>query len=487
MWHWALSENLYSSLSASHYQNNNNGFSLTPADNLGLADLGGALPTPGFHQIRNNQASFSKYQTQGLNWQLHWQGENLALTSISAYHNLDSRYLLNTDGTEIAITDSQLNLTQQQRSQEIRLVSTNASNWQWLLGASWQEETPNLDVGLVRYPLDTSIVINSFAKTRAWGVYGEVAWNFSPQWNIKLGLRNTHEERRDGNQFFNTGDLLGLDSNMQMAQATGASNHSASFDKFSPQLVLSFSPELTSAQDLIYVSVTEGIKSGGSNSLSTRHGFKPEEITSIEAGYKYTRDKVALSLAGFQYDYSDLQVITYEAGSTTITNAASANIKGVDCSLRWEPQARWRYQMGFSFLDANYQTFITSLAGAPKDVSGHQMPFAPGWDINQSLSYSPAQSWQISLDHHYQSLTYYNQFEDRIISTPSLHLFNLRALKQISQHWDLAASIYNLNNKNHYQNLTRFTSTSPSNIPQGNALGVTAPGRSWNIETHFYF
>lgn len=486
-WRWAVSERLETSLSASHYQNNTDGFSLTPADQRGLADQLGALPTPGFHQIRNDLPTFSDYQTQGLSWRLDWRGAGFDLQSISAYRNLDSRYLLNTDGTEIPVTESQVLWSQQQRSQEFRLVSTHTSDWQWLLGATWLDETPTLDVGLVRHPLNTSIVINSFAETRAWGLYGELGWDFKPDWNLKLGLRTTREDRRDGNQFMSTGDLQGLDSNLQLARVTGTSNHAATFDKLSPQLVLSFSPSASAAQDLLYLSVTEGFKSGGANSLSTRPGFKPEEITSVETGYKYSQGQVALHIAGFHYDYQDLQVITYEAGTTTITNAASAKLNGIDASLRWSPVQEWQYQLGLTFLDANYDRFITSLAGAPRDVSGRQMPFAPSWDINQTFAYQPNTNWQVSLRHHYQSRTYFNQFEDEAISSPNRHLFDLRLARALNPHWELAAAIYNLTDEDYYQNLTRFTSTSPASVPEGNALGVTAPGRRWMIEASYRY
>lgn len=485
-WRWAPSARLETSFSASHYENNNDGFSLTPTDQRGLADLLGAIPTPGFHQIRNDLPTFSDYQTQGFTWRLDWRGDAFEAQSISAYRTLDSRYLLNTDGTEIAVTESQVIWAQQQRSQELRLLSNQPGDWQWLLGAAWLEESPNLDVGLVRHPLQTSIVIDSSADTRAWEVYGELGWDVNPEWNMRLGLRTTHERRNDGNQFLNTGDLLGLDSNLQGARVTGSSQHQSEFDNLSPRLVLSFTPAATAAQDLFYLSATDGFKSGGANSLSIHPSFKPEKITSIEAGYKYTRGDLALHVAGFHYDYRDLQVITYEAGTTSITNAASAKVEGIDASVHWTPAQAWRYQLGLALLDANYEHFVTSLAAAPNDVSGNPMPFAPRWDINQTLEYQAQSGWHLSLHHHYQSRSYFNQFADRAISSPERHLLDLRLARALDKHWELAAGIYNLTDQRYYQNLTRFTSTSPASVPEGNALGVTAPGRSWMVEAVYH-
>lgn len=115
------------------------------------------------------------------------------------------------------------------------------------------------------------------------------------------------------------------------------------------------------------------------------------------------------------------------------------------------------------------------------------MPFAPTWDINQTLLYQAHENWQIALRHHYQSRTYFNQFEDDVISSPNRHLFDLRLTRALGTHWELAAAVYNLTDKDYYQNLTRFTSTSPASVPEGNALGVTAPGRHWALEANYRY
>ena len=159
----------------------------------------------------------------------------------------------------------------------------------------------------------------------------------------------------------------------------------------------------------------------------------------------------------------------------------------MDFNLRWSPARNWQYQLGAAYLDAHYEQFITSQAGAPTDVSGNPMPFAPQLDLNQSVSVQLAQHWQLSLYHHYQSRTYFSQFADNTISAPSRHLFDLRVTRTLDPHWELATGVYNLTDKNYYQNLTRFTSTSPVSVPAGNALGVTAPGRQWLIEMNYRY
>jgi len=487
---WRATDRLENAITASQYRNNTHGFTLTPADDKGLAEQMGALPVDDFHALRNNIPSYSHYLTQSISWRWDWTSDNVKFQSISAYRNLDADYLLNTDGTEINVTESQLDWSHDQRSQEFRLLSIDDSDWQWLVGATWLNESPRLDVGLIRYPLNTSIVINSQAETTAWGVYGELGWNFYPRWNAKLGVRNTHEHRDDGNIFMSTHDLVGLDSNRDQATTIGATQHNNEYDNVSPQFIVSFTPEQGQINRLWYVSVTEGFKSGGSNSLSLTPSFKPEEIMSMEMGYKYQHENVAWQASIFDYNYKELQVVTFEDGATRITNAASADVTGIDANvlLVLSPQLQW--QLRGTALNANYNQFITSLAGAPVDVSGNPMPYAPRWDINQAINFSnslPIGSIEVSFTHHYQSKTYFNQFADNVISEQAQHIFDVAATWKITDRYEVGASVMNITDEEYYSNLTRFTSTSIASAPEGNALGVTALGRQWRMHLNYKY
>lgn len=487
---WRVTEALESAITAAQYRNNTQGFSLTPADDKGLAEQLGAVPVDDFHTLRNNIPSYSHYLTQSLSWRWDWTGDSVKFQSISAYRNLDADYLLNTDGTEINVTESQLDWSQDQRSQEFRLLSIDEGDWQWLVGATWFDESPELDVGLIRYPLNTSIVINSHAETTAWGVYGEVAWNFYPRWNVKLGVRDTHEDRRDGNQLISTHDLAGLDSNREQATAIGATQHENEFNNLSPQIIVSFSPEQGQTNRLWYLSITEGFKSGGSNSLSVTPSFKPEEIISVEMGYKYHHDNMAWQASVFDYNYKDLQVVTFENGATRITNAASADITGIDANLllALSPQLQW--QLRGTALKANYNQFITSLAGTAVDVSGNTMPYAPHWDINQQVNFFnrlPIGNIEASFIHHYQSKTYFNQFADDIIAEKARHIFDVTTTWKITDQYELGFTVMNITDEQYYLNIARFTSTSIASAPEGNALGVTALGRQWRMHLSYQY
>lgn len=487
---WRLNERLESRLSGDYYQNNNDGYSIRPNDDLGIAEQKGALDTPNFHQTRNNIASYSHYQTEGVNWRWNWNSDYWTLESISAYRNISADYRLNTDGTEVPVVESKFVTLQNQHSHELRLTSTGNGDLQWLLGASWLKEMPRLDVDLIRHPINTSIVILADARTVAWGAYGELSWKFQPRWDMKLRLRNSVETRDDRNRIFSTGDLKGLDSPAVDTPRAPSSIRNSSFHKLSPQLMLSYSPAADDRQ-LWYLNATEGFKSGGANSLSTSPSFKPEEITSFEAGFKSTAPARQWSLSLFHYDYQNLQVVTFEQGVTAITNAASAKVNGIDISGLFQLSESLQYQAGISYLSAQYDHFITAYKGAAKDVSGNTMPYAPSLDLNQKISYNhklnTGGQLTVQLLHHFQSKTYFSQFEDNAVAQTSRHTFDLLGDWAISPEWSLSAGVFNLTDTEYFQNIVRFTTTSIASAPQGNALGYTAPGRHWMLGSTWRF
>jgi iron complex outermembrane recepter protein len=487
---WQLNSQLENSLTAEHYQNNTHGFTLKPADHKGLAEAQGAIPVNNFHATRDDLRGALHYQAQELAWRWTWVTPTFELQSISAYRNLNTDYSNNTDGTEIAVTRSKFMWESKQHTHEIKLSSRNNEHWHWLAGASWLHETPINNVALIRTPINSSINIYAYANTTAWAVYGEVEWDFLPQWNAKIGLRESNETRKDGNQLFSTHDLFGLDSNLQNATAIGTSQHNESFKKLSPQYTLSYTPETNTGHSLWYLSATEGFKSGGANSFTTRAGFKPEEVESQELGYKFSEKNKSWQLAAFHYDYTDLQVLTYENGTTTITNAADASINGVDANAAIELNTAWSLSAGVTLLNAHYDKFISSLAGAAVDASGNPMPYAPHWDFNQTLNYQhtlPLGNLHLSLQHHYQARTYFNSFADDVIAAPAHNIFNAQALWKINKHWDAGISVKNLTNVDYYETLVRFTTTSTASAPEGNALGVTMPGRQWLAVVNYKF
>ena len=99
-----------------------------------------------------------------------------------------------------------------------------------------------------------------------------------------------------------------------------------------------------------YVSASRGFQSGGWNLQTPQNpAFGPETLDDFEAGLKYVdRSRRFRADANvFYYDYSDLQVSAITPIGSATTNAASAEVYGLELQLdarlgaaRMSPSAR---------------------------------------------------------------------------------------------------------------------------------------------------
>jgi iron complex outermembrane receptor protein len=119
------------------------------------------------------------------------------------------------------------------------------------------------------------------------------------------------------------------------------------------------------ASALLYFTYAQGYKSGGSNPTATSLegiSFQPEKLTSYEGGAKteWLDHRFRLNLTGFYYDYTNLQVQSLiSPGVTSISNATSATIKGIELEALARPTERWLFAANAGFLDAKYGQYTS--------------------------------------------------------------------------------------------------------------------------------
>ena len=104
-------------------------------------------------------------------------------------------------------------------------------------------------------------------------------------------------------------------------------------------------------------------------------------------------------MAGFYYDYSDLQVRSvFSTARIVVNNAASSRIKGAEASLVVEPVEFLTLGGQLTYLDAKYSAFCEPItAGSPQgadplcaagfaDRSGNRLNQAPKWSGSVSAN-----------------------------------------------------------------------------------------------------
>jgi iron complex outermembrane receptor protein len=544
---WEPAEALRIRLIGDYSEFSSGNTSLRPLDSTGAATVLGAVPTA-FGDTRNDLQTFSDWTSKGITATLDWRLANATLTSISAYRPFSSRFNLNTDGTEIDITRSTIELDTDQYSEELRL----AGDWRrlkWIVGAYYLKEDKHATFGVTRVNLvpGRSFILPAENHGVAKAAFFEGTYSFTDRFSLVAGVRYSDEDKTDdlrfhvvlenptidpGNDWLN-GVFTTRDLGNVVAQRQGRDD----WQSWTPKFGLNYR---LSGDALLYASYTEGFKSGGFNDTSPANPpYGPENVTSYEVGAKSRWPDAGLRLnaAVFQYDYSDLQVLAYLNGLNLVTNAANSKVRGLEIDAEWNPIRVASLGLSLALLDAKYDKFLATygicstyaitvvqdascigdnlvtglpiVAGSPRiiDASGHRLNNAPRTKGTLYSSYSFVLPASGSITAYaqvaHQSEIFFNPANDAAGRQPGVTTVDVR-LSYLSASRHLGASLFgkNLTDQDYLRNIVQFTSTSlpppavglpaagavitdPLSI--GNPLGYPAPGRSWGIEATYKF
>src|SRR3546814_18725832 len=84
-----------------------------------------------------------------------------------------------------------------------------------------------------------------------------------------------------------------------------------------------------------------------------------EKVSSFEGGIESTLfgRRLRLNVAGFYYDYTDLQVGKVESTSTVLENAATATIHGAEVEIQARPVERVQLDANAAWLHARFDSY----------------------------------------------------------------------------------------------------------------------------------
>jgi len=271
-------------------------------------------------------------------------------------------------------------------SQEFQLQGKGDSRLDWQLGAFLFKYKSDVLLNTFGPAFFGSAVTTATAQTSSVALYGQATYEIVTDLKLTGGFRYTWDtyKTKDSKVVFEGFDL-GVPP-----------NRSRKAEKPSWRLALDYqmSPDI-----LGYVSYNRGIKSGGFSVYSpTAPGYNPEQLDAYEVGLKtqlFDR-AVRFNLAGFYYDYKQLQVnvISDDARTSQIVNAATARVYGLDADFEIVPFKNLTISGGFGILDAKYKSFAGSPTSDPSgaqsftDVSGKRMIRAPKFSGTASATYT---------------------------------------------------------------------------------------------------
>jgi iron complex outermembrane receptor protein len=294
-------------------------------------------------------------------------------------------------------------------------------------------------------------------KTKTWAAFTDLTYNFNPQWAVSVGARYTWDHRHA--HVFRRNLLLGGSpelggeapydaTGVQLGAPTSDFTGARTDKSFTPRLSVNFKP---TPDHNIYISYSKGFKGGGFDprGLSTQAPsqspediynfmtFKPEKVTSYEAGWKASvmNHRLQFATAIFDAEYKDVQVpgsagcvvggVATFCGITT--NAGKARFRGAELEANWRMAYnlategdRLNFAGTLGYLDAKYLKFITNIAGVgPVDVAkDRKIQNTPKWTLSGSLDYdTPLADGHLDLN---TTLSYRSKSQQFELHTPML-------------------------------------------------------------------
>lgn len=323
--------------------------------------------------------------------------DNLDLTIITGFNSFRENKQTDFDGIPSPVFASIQPVKERQFMQEIRAnwkVNDRLTVLAGLFGQNvfYQDGANSLFVfALLGFPPNTIEVVDRQQSTTSFGAFLSANYKLNDRLNLNLGGRFTREAKdfvyRNG--FNQVGGGFFPNAPGFNNVATG----SASWNQFTPRVALDFSPR---EGMLTYVSWSQGFKSGGfngrGNSTETIGPYKPELVNNYELGLKseWLDRRLRFNVAGFLTDYSDKQeeVIrrnpTTQATITTVTNASSVRIWGVEAEFAAVPAKGLTLSGTVGYLNARYKDFVFN----GFDVSNSVRPRnAPPWQLSGTVQY----------------------------------------------------------------------------------------------------
>jgi iron complex outermembrane receptor protein len=373
-------------------------------------------------------------------------------------------------------------------TQEVLLNSKAGSALQWTAGGFFLENGAGLNAFTSTSPGSTdgnfAFGAGSYGNTKNLAGYGDATYQVLDRLFLTAGVRFSHDQMLDPRSFLGPETIAYPD---------------LTFNKVTTRAVVRYSLDDTSN---VYASFSQGFKAGiwqlGGPETTP---VAPETINAYEVGYKYASHGLSASLAGYYYDWKNIQVsnlITVNnAPENDITNAADSHIYGAEGALKYAFTQNFEATLGAAYTHARYVKFLTAPAynqclalacGAgfglflpsPDNASGNALPHSPDFTGTLGLRYTTdlaAGTLGLSGNLYDTSKFYFdapNQFSQGGYATLSLR----SDWTDPSKHYTIAVYADNVTNRHYYTQV---------NESEGSIDGVwSRPLTVWgSIRVHF--
>jgi iron complex outermembrane receptor protein len=412
----------------------------------------------------------SRYRTYSLTNTTSFDvSPSLTLKNIVGWRKVKGHDIIDQDGTvaNIIVNDGWNGAIQ--FSEEFQLQGKMFdNNLEWVAGGYYFKESgyDNVHTFTFKTPLVGSYTNNYYlGRNESLSAFAHLSYTlpFATRTRIFGGVRYTHDRRE-------------IDFRNRSVSATGsvtctvvgATNSNCSLVKSvtfnEPTWDVGIDRKVGS-DSLVYASVSTGYRAGGFNgratSVASQQPFKPEKVVNYEIGSKNQfilgGAPVTVNLAAYYSDYKDIQRTVVLNGApvgappvvvTSIVNAATARIWGVEGEFVVRPSPSFNANAHFSYTNARYQKFGTfdAATGTELDISNNRFMGVPPvqWGLGVNWIPMDADNGKLTLG---SDISFTDKFDMNDINVPR-GTTNAVGLVNANINWDnllgskLSASIY---------------------------------------------
>jgi len=309
----------------------------------GSISSGGSVFNGNFYDVQHTVDYHAETEVFGGYVQLEQEIGSLDLVSITGYRVAEPFFYFDNDLNPAPFQAVGANYYDRQFTEEIRL-SGRSGFLTWMVGAFYLQTTAGLNLKIFAGPSRILAAdFDSEVKTKSYSIFADAVFQLSPRDSITAGLRYTVDTRRV------TGAIGNVPTPLSGDETTWRE----------PTWRVVYKRDFT--EDIMaYVSYNRGFKSGNYNLIPlTTAPYNPEIVDGYEIGAKFDLfdRRVRLNVAGFYYDYQNMQVRTVQRLSTVVFNAASSEIKGFEAELAIQPTRSLSLSASAAYVDGEYTSF----------------------------------------------------------------------------------------------------------------------------------
>lgn len=419
---------------------------------------------------------------------------SVTLRSVTTYADLNNKLTFDGDGTSARLVDATVYERSKTFSQELQAASGTGGRLQWIVGGFYFNDLTDFDT-VVDIGTRNVSQGQQNVKTESYAVFGQATYNIMGGLDLIAGGRYSKDIK--------TVDLLASQhDNAVTVPPTPYMAHN-SWAKFTPSATLQYS----FGDSLVYAKFARGFKSGGySYPAYCQVPLKPETLDMYELGLKTQLfdHAVKLTLSGYYYNYTDLQVSRAAgtgAGIIVVNeNAGSAKLYGLDADATWNITRQLSVTGSVALQHSEYGSYLASakmyrgilasnntpgMVDVGFDATGHELLRAPSFSAFAAVNYEPefsGGSFPMSLTYAYKGA-----FDFDFVLDPSTSVLRQKAYSLVngrigfsppSKNWTVSAWVKNLANAKYFDDVV--------------AAGVGIRGsygapRTYGVEASFKF